>query len=56
VQEDLTNEMVDLARQMKQSSLMMNQSVKQIEKVCPVSFVDVCCGDIGSYGDNKLCW
>jgi hypothetical protein len=55
VQEDLTNEMVDLARQMKESSLMMNRLVKQTEKVCPASFVDFCCGDIGSYGDNRFC-
>lgn len=33
LQEDLTDEMVDLARQLKESSLMMNQSVQATEKV-----------------------
>ncbi|GJN04111.1 hypothetical protein PR202_ga21629 [Eleusine coracana subsp. coracana] len=33
LQEDLTDEMVELARQLKESSLMMNQSVKQTEKI-----------------------
>uniref|UniRef100_A0A5B6ZMK8 Vesicle transport protein USE1 n=1 Tax=Davidia involucrata TaxID=16924 RepID=A0A5B6ZMK8_DAVIN len=33
LQEDLTDEMVSLARQLKESSLMMNQSVKNTEKI-----------------------
>jgi len=33
LQEDLTDEMVELARQLKESSLMMNQSVQQTEKI-----------------------
>uniref|UniRef100_A0A453MYA0 Uncharacterized protein n=2 Tax=Aegilops tauschii subsp. strangulata TaxID=200361 RepID=A0A453MYA0_AEGTS len=33
LQEDLTDEMVDLARQLKESSLLMNQSVQDTEKV-----------------------
>lgn len=33
LQEDLTDEMVDLARQLKESSLVMNQSVQETEKV-----------------------
>jgi hypothetical protein len=33
LQEDLTDEMVELARQLKESSLMMNQSVQETEKV-----------------------
>jgi SNARE protein 1 len=33
LQEDLTDEMVGLARQLKESSLMMNQSVKNTEKI-----------------------
>ncbi|MFS8004744.1 putative vesicle transport protein, Use1 [Helianthus anomalus] len=33
LQEDLTDEMVGLARQLKESTLMMNQSIKNIEKV-----------------------
>uniref|UniRef100_A0A453RNA5 Uncharacterized protein n=1 Tax=Aegilops tauschii subsp. strangulata TaxID=200361 RepID=A0A453RNA5_AEGTS len=32
LQEDLTDEMVDLARQLKESSLLMNQSVQDTEK------------------------
>jgi hypothetical protein len=48
LQEDLTDEMDKLARQLKESSLMMNQLVKQTDNVCPVSFVELCCGDIGS--------
>jgi hypothetical protein len=51
----LTDEMVELARQLKESSLMMNQSVKQTEKVCPVSLFEFYCGDVGSYGDNGFC-
>jgi len=33
LQEDLTDEMVELARQLKESSLMMNQSVQETEKI-----------------------
>ncbi|KAK9055732.1 hypothetical protein SSX86_026817 [Deinandra increscens subsp. villosa] len=33
LQEDLTDEMVGLARQLKESTLMMNQSIKNTEKV-----------------------
>ncbi|XP_075106204.1 uncharacterized protein LOC107793376 isoform X3 [Nicotiana tabacum] len=33
LQEDLTDEMVILARQLKESSLMMNQSIKNTEKI-----------------------
>lgn len=33
LQEDLTDEMVELARQLKESSLLMNQSVQETEKV-----------------------
>lgn len=33
LQEDLTDEMVDLARQLKESSLVMNQSVQETEKI-----------------------
>ncbi|XP_010316994.1 uncharacterized protein [Solanum lycopersicum] len=33
LQEDLTDEMVVLARQLKESSLMMNQSIKNTEKI-----------------------
>ncbi|XP_045085565.1 uncharacterized protein [Aegilops tauschii subsp. strangulata] len=33
LQEDLTDEMVDLARQLKESSLLMNQSVQDTEKI-----------------------
>ncbi|XP_016463316.1 uncharacterized protein LOC107786363 [Nicotiana tabacum] len=33
LQEDLTDEMVILARQLKESSLMMNQSIKTTEKI-----------------------
>ncbi|KAK6164540.1 hypothetical protein DH2020_001404 [Rehmannia glutinosa] len=33
LQEDLTDEMVDLARQLKESSLMMNQSIKNTENI-----------------------
>ncbi|KAL6505193.1 hypothetical protein OROGR_025010 [Orobanche gracilis] len=33
LQEDLTDEMVGLARQLKESSLMMNQSIKNTEKI-----------------------
>ncbi|KAL3502266.1 hypothetical protein ACH5RR_036715 [Cinchona calisaya] len=33
LQEDLTDEMVDLARQLKESSILMNQSVKNTEKL-----------------------
>ncbi|MFS7934111.1 putative vesicle transport protein, Use1 [Helianthus anomalus] len=33
LQEDLTDEMVGLAQQLKESTLMMNQSIKNIEKV-----------------------
>ncbi|KAG8370772.1 hypothetical protein BUALT_Bualt13G0018300 [Buddleja alternifolia] len=33
LQEDLTDEMVGLARQLKESSLMMNQSLKNTEKI-----------------------
>ncbi|KAL6500562.1 hypothetical protein OROHE_025928 [Orobanche hederae] len=33
LQEDLTDEMVSLARQLKESSLMMNQSIKNTEKI-----------------------
>ncbi|MFS7944421.1 putative vesicle transport protein, Use1 [Helianthus anomalus] len=33
LEEDLTDEMVGLARQLKESTLMMNQSIKNIEKV-----------------------
>lgn len=33
LQEDLTDEMVQLARQLKESSLLMNQSVKNTEKL-----------------------
>ncbi|KAJ0532143.1 putative vesicle transport protein, Use1 [Helianthus annuus] len=33
LQEDLTDEMVGLARQLKESTLMMNQSIKNIEKI-----------------------
>ncbi|KAL8530334.1 hypothetical protein ACS0TY_007387 [Phlomoides rotata] len=33
LQEDLTDEMVVLARQLKESSLMMNQSIKSTEKI-----------------------
>ena len=33
LQEDLTDEMVGLARQLKESSLMMSQSIKNTEKV-----------------------
>ncbi|KAJ1255088.1 hypothetical protein BS78_K292000 [Paspalum vaginatum] len=33
LQEDLTDEMVELARQLKESSLMMNQSVQATEKI-----------------------
>ncbi|XP_062196680.1 uncharacterized protein LOC133899667 isoform X2 [Phragmites australis] len=33
LQEGLTDEMVELARQLKESSLMMNQSVQQTEKI-----------------------
>lgn len=38
LQEDLTDEMVVLARQLKESSLMMNQSIKNTEKVSRVLF------------------
>lgn len=38
LQEDLTDEMVELARQLKESTLMMNQSIKNTEKVsCQIS-------------------
>jgi SNARE protein 1 len=33
LQEDLTDEMVELARQLKESSFMMNQYVQETEKV-----------------------
>nr|XP_043621996.1 uncharacterized protein LOC122593634 [Erigeron canadensis] len=33
LQEDLTDEMVGLARQLKESTLMMNQSIKNTEKI-----------------------
>ncbi|KAL6646243.1 hypothetical protein ACP70R_017851 [Stipagrostis hirtigluma subsp. patula] len=33
LQEDLTDEMVELARQLKESSLLMNQSVQETEKI-----------------------
>lgn len=33
LQEDLTDEMVELARQLKESTLMMNQSIKNTEKI-----------------------
>ncbi|KAL9992185.1 putative vesicle transport protein, Use1 [Helianthus debilis subsp. tardiflorus] len=33
LQEDLTDEMVGLARQLKESTLMINQSIKNIEKI-----------------------
>jgi SNARE protein 1 len=33
LQEDLTDEMVELARQLKESSLMMNQYVQEMEKI-----------------------
>lgn len=33
LQEDLTDEMVDLARELKERSLLMSQSVKNTEKV-----------------------
>ena len=33
LQEDLTDEMVELAQQLKERSLMMNQSVQETEKV-----------------------
>jgi SNARE protein 1 len=33
LQDDLTDEMVVLAKQLKESSLMMSQSVKNTEKV-----------------------
>uniref|UniRef100_A0ACD5TEK7 Uncharacterized protein n=1 Tax=Avena sativa TaxID=4498 RepID=A0ACD5TEK7_AVESA len=33
LQEDLTDEMVDLARQLKESSMVMNQSVQDTEKI-----------------------
>ncbi|KAM0911876.1 hypothetical protein ACQ4PT_013168 [Festuca glaucescens] len=33
LQEDLTDEMVDLARQLKESSMLMNQSVQDTEKI-----------------------
>lgn len=33
LQEDLTDEMVGLARQLKESSLMMNRSINNTEKV-----------------------
>lgn len=33
LQEDLTDEMVELARQLKESSIMMNQSVNETEKI-----------------------
>ncbi|KAJ0532057.1 putative vesicle transport protein, Use1 [Helianthus annuus] len=33
LEEDLTDEMVGLARQLKESTLMMNQSIKNIEKI-----------------------
>jgi hypothetical protein len=33
LQEDLTDEMVDLARQLKESSMLMNQSVQDTDKV-----------------------
>lgn len=33
LQEDLTDEMVDLARQLKESSMLMNQSVQNTEKI-----------------------
>lgn len=42
LQEDLTDEMVDLARELKERSLLMSQSVKNTEKVslasCPFHF------------------
>ncbi|KAL6600294.1 hypothetical protein ACP70R_045094 [Stipagrostis hirtigluma subsp. patula] len=39
LQEDLTNEMVVLARQLKESSLMMNQSVQETDKFHNFSYV-----------------
>ncbi|KAM0028915.1 putative vesicle transport protein, Use1 [Helianthus debilis subsp. tardiflorus] len=33
LQEDLTDAMVGLARQLKESTLMINQSIKNIEKI-----------------------
>ncbi|GJU51697.1 vesicle transport protein, Use1, partial [Tanacetum coccineum] len=33
LQEDLTDEMVELAQQLKESTLMMNQSIKNTEKI-----------------------
>ena len=43
LQEDLTDEMVGLARQLKERSLVMSQSVKNTEKV---SFQNLLCFEI----------
>lgn len=40
LQEDLTDEMVDLARQLKESSLLMSQSVKNTEKVSSILLLE----------------
>ncbi|KAF9611453.1 hypothetical protein IFM89_032423 [Coptis chinensis] len=50
LQDDLTDEMVGLARQLKESSLMMNQSLQDTEKVARASAVTV--GVV--YGTLKL--
>ncbi|KAG2607441.1 hypothetical protein PVAP13_4NG247800 [Panicum virgatum] len=42
LQEDLTDEMVELARQLKESSLMMNQSVQETEKVYSITSKTTC--------------
>ena len=48
LQEDLTDEMVGLAQQLKQSSLLMSQSLKNTEKVCNGALL-ICCSVMEKY-------
>jgi hypothetical protein len=51
LQEDLTGEMVELARQPKESSLTMNQSMQETNKVF---YSDFCCVDTMVYVEKVV--